>query len=160
MLLEIVDARHSRGPPATPSTSLASRPSRVDDPRFTEQFVRLGRGAVSPGAVAHYFRQSVLTDVRELLPVIQAPTLVLQRAHDQIARPELGQYLADHIPDARYVELDGADHLWFTENADEVVDEIEEFLTGARTSRRPGPDARDRPLHRHRRLHRAGRRAR
>ena len=42
-------------------------PSRVDDSRFTEQLVRLGRGAVSPGAVAHYFRQSVLTDVRELL---------------------------------------------------------------------------------------------
>jgi hypothetical protein len=55
-------------------------PSRAGDPRFNDQLVRLGRGAVSPGAVAHYFRQSVLTDVRELLPVIQAPTLVLQRA--------------------------------------------------------------------------------
>jgi class 3 adenylate cyclase len=80
----------------------------------------------------------VLIDVRELLPVIQAPTLVLQRAHDQIARPELGRYLADHIPDATYVELDGADHIWFTENADEVVDEIQEFLTGTRAS--PDPD--------------------
>jgi pimeloyl-ACP methyl ester carboxylesterase len=115
-------------------------PSRVSDSRFTEQLVRLGRGAVSPGAVAHYFRQSVLTDVRELLPVIQAPTLVLQRAHDQIARPEGGRYLADHIPNAKYVELDGADHIWFTENADELVDEVEEFLTGNRAS--PDPDRR------------------
>ena len=47
-------------------------------------------------------------------------------------RPELGRYLADHIPNARYVELDGADHIWFTENTDEIVDEIEEFLTGTR----------------------------
>jgi pimeloyl-ACP methyl ester carboxylesterase len=115
-------------------------PSRVTDPHFTEQLVRLGRGAVSPGAVAHYFRQSVLTDVRDLLAVIQAPTLVLQRAHDQIAPPELGRYLCDHIPNARYVELDGADHIWFTENADELVDEIEEFLTGNRAS--PDPDRR------------------
>ena len=115
-------------------------PSRSNDPRFAEQLGRLGRGAVSPGAVAHYFEQSVLTDVRELLPVIQAPTLVLQRAHDPIARSELGKYLAAHIPNARYVELDGADHLWFTENADELVGEIEEFLTGTRTS--PDPDRR------------------
>ena len=112
-------------------------PSRVDDPRFTEQLVHLGRGAVSPGAVAHYFRQTVLTDVRDLLPAIQAPTLVLQRAHDQIAGPELGRYLADHIPGARYVELGGADHFWFLDHADELVDEIEEFLTGTRTSADP-----------------------
>jgi pimeloyl-ACP methyl ester carboxylesterase len=115
-------------------------PSKVGDSRFTEQLVRLGRSAVSPGAVAHYFRQSVLTDVRELLPVIQAPTLVLQQARDQIAPPVLGRYLADHIPNARYVELDGADHIWFTENADELVDEIQEFLTGNRAS--PDPDRR------------------
>ena len=115
-------------------------PSRANDPRFTEQVVRVGRGAVSPGAVAHYFEQSVLTDVRQLLPVIQAPTLVLQRAHAEFARPELGRYLATHIPNARYVELDGADHFWFTENAEELVGEIEEFLTGTRTS--PDPDRR------------------
>jgi class 3 adenylate cyclase len=115
-------------------------PSRVTDTHFTEQLVRVGRGAVSPGAVAHYFRQSVLTDVRELLPAIQAPTLVLQRAHDQIAPPEHGRYLAEHIPNARYVELDGADHIWFTENGDELVDEVEEFLTGNRAS--PDPDRR------------------
>jgi pimeloyl-ACP methyl ester carboxylesterase len=113
-------------------------PSQVDDPRFIEQFFRLGRSAVSPGALAHYYRQSVLTDVRELLPVIQAPTLVLQRARDQIARPELSHYLVDHIGNARYVEFDGADHLWFTENPDELMGEIEEFLTGARAL--PDPD--------------------
>jgi class 3 adenylate cyclase len=115
-------------------------PSQLDNPRFIEQFFRLGRSAVPPGAMAHYYRQSVLTDVRELLPVIQAPTLVFQRAHDRIGRPEHGQYLAGQIPNARYVELAGRDHLWFTENADELVGEIEEFLTGARTL--PDPDRR------------------
>jgi class 3 adenylate cyclase len=140
VLLEIV--RHQAQSWAAGDADHLARlaPSRVDDPRFAEQLVHLGRGAVSPGAVAHYFRQSVLTDVRGSLPVIQAPTLVLQRAHDQIAGPDLGKYLATRIPNARYVELDGADHLWFLEHADEVVDEVEEFLTGTRTS--PDPDRR------------------
>jgi class 3 adenylate cyclase len=83
--------------------------------------------------VAHYYRQTVLTDVREALPSIQAPTLILHRAQNQIAPPELGIYLAANIPNARYVEMAGADHLWFTENADEAIEEIEEFLTGARS---------------------------
>jgi pimeloyl-ACP methyl ester carboxylesterase len=115
-------------------------PSRSHDPRFAEMFVRLGRSAISPGAVAHYYRQSVLTDVRDLLPTIEVPTLVLQRAHDQIAPPALGKYLAAQLPQSRYLELDGADHLWFTENGEEIVDEIEEFLTGSRTI--PDPDRR------------------
>jgi pimeloyl-ACP methyl ester carboxylesterase len=112
-------------------------PSRLDDARLVEQLARLGRGAISPGAVAHYYRQSVLTDVRELLPLIQTPTLVLQRARNQIATAELGQYLAAHMPHAKYVEIEGTDHIWFTENADQVVEEIEEFLTGARASADP-----------------------
>ncbi len=112
-------------------------PSRADDLRFAEQIMRLGRGAVSPGAVAHYYEQSVLSDVRDLLSVIQVPTLVLHRANNRIADPGLGRYLAAQIPDAKYVELDGTDHLWFTENADELVDEIEEFLTGSRAAHDP-----------------------
>ena len=95
--------------------------------------MRSGGAAISPGAVAHYYRQTVLTDVREALPSIQAPTMILHRAHNEIALPELGKYLADSIPNARYVEMAGADHLWFTENADEATEEIEEFLTGARS---------------------------
>lgn len=108
-------------------------PSQANDPLFVERFIRTVRSAVSPGAVAHYFRQTVLTDVRELLPTIQVPTLILQRANSQLAPLEVGRYLADHMSNARLVELDGSDHLWFTENADELVGEVEEFLTGARS---------------------------
>jgi class 3 adenylate cyclase len=137
MLLDVVD-RQAESWAAGDGDHLARlAPSRADDPRFTEQLIHLGRGAVSPGAVAHYFRQSVLTDVRDRLSDVQAPTLVLQRADDQIAGPELGRYLAARIPDARYVEIEGADHLWFLEHADDVVDEVEEFLTGTRISADP-----------------------
>jgi class 3 adenylate cyclase len=140
MLLDIVRHQSESWAEGDVDYMTVIAPSRVNDARFTEHVARLARGAVSPGAVAHYYRQSVLTDVRELLPTVQAPTLVLQRARSQIARPELSRYLAANIRDARYVELDGTDHIWFTENADELVDEIEEFLTGARTS--PDPDRR------------------
>jgi class 3 adenylate cyclase len=112
-------------------------PSLANDPHFVERFVRISRRAVSPGAVGHYFRQTVLTDVRELLPTIQVPTLILQRVNNQLAPHEVGRYLAEHILNAQYVELDGADHVWFTENAEELVGEVEEFLTGARSSADP-----------------------
>ncbi len=137
VLLDIVE-RQARSWAAADAEHVARiAPSRVDDARLLEQLARLGRSAVSPGAVAHYYRQSVLTDVRELLPLIQAPTLVLQRARNEIAPPEFGQYLAGHIPQAKYVEIDGTDHIWFTENPDQVVGEIEEFLTGSRASADP-----------------------
>jgi pimeloyl-ACP methyl ester carboxylesterase len=137
VLLDIVDRQAQSWASGDAGHLAHLAPSRTADARFTEQIIRLGRSAVSPGAVAHYYRQSVLTDARDLLPGIEAPTLVLQRTHDQIARPELGRFMADRIPDAKYVELDGADHLWFTENTEVFVDEVEEFLTGARTSRDP-----------------------
>jgi class 3 adenylate cyclase len=112
-------------------------PSRADDTRFTAEVMQLGRSAISPGAVAHYFRQTVSVDIRDLLPRIAAPTLVLQRAQGPIVSSGMARYVADHIPRARYVEIDGIDHIWFTEQADAVVDEIEEFLTGGRTAADP-----------------------
>jgi class 3 adenylate cyclase len=112
-------------------------PSRADDARFVDEVMHLGRTAIAPGAVAHYFRQALSVDVRDLLPGVAAPTLVLRRAQGPIVSSEMGRYVADHIARARYVEIDGVDHLWFTEHADEVVDEIEEFLTGGRTAADP-----------------------
>jgi Adenylate and Guanylate cyclase catalytic domain len=71
-------------------------------------------------------------DIRDALPAIQVPTLVLHRRPDRMVRPEMGRYLADRIPGAKFVELDGADHLFFTGDTDTSLDEIEEFLTGVR----------------------------
>ena len=136
-------------------------PSRADDARFAEQIMppRARRGLTRRGgpllpAVGADRRPRAAPDRPGPDPGAPAGSAIRSR------QPELGRYVADHIPDAKYVELDGADHLWFTENADELVDEIEEFLTGARSRGRSRPKARDGPLHRHRRLHRAGRRAR
>jgi class 3 adenylate cyclase len=74
------------------------------------------------------------TDLRSVLPSIGVPTLVLHRVHDQRESIESARYLAEKIPDARLVELDGDETLPFFGDSDSVLDEIEEFLTGARGS--------------------------
>jgi class 3 adenylate cyclase len=137
VLLDLVERQSADWADGNPGHFRMLVPSRADDERFAAEWMQLGRSAVSPGAVAHYFRQAVSVDVRDLLPRIAAPTLVLQRAQGPIVSSEMGRYVADHIPRARYVEIEGIDHLWFTQHADDVVDEIEEFLTGARTAADP-----------------------
>jgi class 3 adenylate cyclase len=77
-------------------------------------------------------------DVRDVLPSIQAPTLVLHRTNDRDVKVEEGRWIASQIPGATFVELPGDSHTLWAGNTDEVVDEIEEFLTGAR--RGPEPD--------------------
>jgi pimeloyl-ACP methyl ester carboxylesterase len=93
------------------------------------------RASASPGAARDLVLMNSEIDVRAVLPTITAPTLVMHRTHDRDSRVEEGRYIADHIPGARFVELPGDDHLpWM--DSDQVLDEIEEFLTGVRR----GPD--------------------
>jgi class 3 adenylate cyclase len=72
-------------------------------------------------------------DVRPLLPSISVPTLVLHREGNRFIHLGAGRYLAEHIPSAKFVVLPGDDHLYFAGDTDALVDEIEEFLTGARS---------------------------
>ena len=74
---------------------------------------------------------SARRDVRSLLPSLAVPTLVLHREGNRFIRVGAGRYLAEHIPDAKYVELPGDDHLFFVGNSDALLDEVEEFLTGS-----------------------------
>jgi hypothetical protein len=71
-------------------------------------------------------------DVRALLPAIRVPTLVVQHADDPVIPPEWGKYLADRIPDAKYVELPGRNMYHFVEPWRESFQAIHEFLTGHR----------------------------
>jgi class 3 adenylate cyclase len=112
-------------------------PSRENDERFSQQLSRLQRHSVRPGAIGHYYRQSMVADVRDVLPTIRAPTLVLNRSGNRIVAPELSREVASLIPNAKMVELPGQDHLVFSEDIDAVVGEIEEFLTGARRGADP-----------------------
>jgi class 3 adenylate cyclase len=71
-------------------------------------------------------------DLRPILPAIRQPALVLHRAGNHYMRAGHGRYLAHHLPNARYVELPGAEHLYYTGDGDAILDEVQEFLTGTR----------------------------
>lgn len=112
-------------------------PSRANDSRFIAQVGRMTRSAIRPGTIGHYFRQSLLTDLRDVLPTIHVPTLVLHRTADPVIPIELGRQVASLIPGAELRELGGGDHFAFTSDSDAVCDEIEEFVTGTRTGAQP-----------------------
>jgi class 3 adenylate cyclase len=108
-------------------------PSRVADERFRSWYARSGRVGSGPGRVAEILRAEWEDDLRSLLPSISVPTLVLHREGNRYIRVGAGRYLAEHIPNAKFVMLRGDDHFFYTGDTDALVDEIEEFLTGARS---------------------------
>jgi len=107
-------------------------PSAASDPSFREWWARYIRMSASPGAAQALLRMNVEIDVRAVLPTIRVPTLVLHRAGDRTLPVQMGRYVAERIPDAKFVELPGDDHVAWVGNADAILDEIEEFLTGVR----------------------------
>jgi class 3 adenylate cyclase len=109
-------------------------PSRAGETWFRESWGRGERLSGGRRYLAQIVELFLRTDVRGVLGAIQAPTLVLRRRDDPHVRVGHAQYLVDHIPDARLVELPGSDHEWFSGNTDDVLDAIEEFLTGRRTA--------------------------
>jgi class 3 adenylate cyclase len=107
-------------------------PSMADDPALAAWFARLQRLAASPSAARVLLSAANELDVRETLPHVRVPTLVMHRSGDNSWDPRHSRYLAEHIPSARYVELSGVDSLPFVGDSDAIVEEIEEFLTGVR----------------------------
>ena len=114
------------------------------------------RASVSPGAARALILMNSQIDVRRVLPTIRVPTLVLHRQGDADANVGEGRYLAEHIPEARFVELAGDTHFPWVD-ADQILDEIEEFLTGVRRGPEPDRVLATVLFTDHRRLDRAGR---
>lgn len=111
-------------------------PSLVGDKRYEDWFAKLERLAVSPGAAVALVRMMWQMDVRDILPTIRVPTLVLHKRDDKVVPIEEGRFIAEHVPGAKFVELPGADH-WPWIGHEEAVEEIQEFLTGMRDSAEP-----------------------
>jgi class 3 adenylate cyclase/pimeloyl-ACP methyl ester carboxylesterase len=107
-------------------------PSMAEDPDLVAWFARMQRLAASPGEARVISRAMVDVDVREALPRISVPTLVMHRPKELVWDVRHSHYLAEHIPGARYVELDGIDSFPFVGDGDAILEEIEEFLTGGR----------------------------
>ena len=112
-------------------------PTLAADERFRGWWGRFERHSVRPGMVAPIFEVINALDIRAILPAIRVPTLVLHRHDDRLIDVSNARYLAAHIPGARYVELPGEDHIFFAGDAEALLDEIEEFVTGSRGAHDP-----------------------
>lgn len=117
-------------------------PTMAEDEAFRQWWAKYLRLSASPSAVIQVFKMNMAIDVRDVLPTIRVPTLVLHRAGDRPINIAQGRYLAEHIPGAKLVELSGDDHLWWVGDSEAIVDEIQAFLTG----KQPPPLETDRVL--------------
>ena len=113
-------------------------PSAADDPEARAMLARLERSSASPGMLGQLAQQFLDIDVRNVVPSVHVPTLILHRRYDRLVNVRHGRWLAEHMPNARLVEMPGHDHaIWF-EDPESALGEIQEFLTGARSA--PEPD--------------------
>jgi class 3 adenylate cyclase len=109
-------------------------PSRAADESFRRWWARYERLSASPTAATTLMRMNNEIDIRPVLPSVRVPTLVLHRAGDLIVEVGAAHHLSQNIPGAKYVELPGSDHFPWAGDTARLADEIEEFLTGARSN--------------------------
>jgi class 3 adenylate cyclase len=107
-------------------------PTMAHDQNFRQWYARYLRMSTSPASLAALTRMNADIDIRNILPAIRVPTLILHSVQDQALDIAGSRYMASRIPAARLVELTGPDHLPWLSDADTVVEEIEVFLTGER----------------------------
>jgi class 3 adenylate cyclase len=112
-------------------------PNLLEDRSLAEPYIRYERQSASPGMAKAMIGWLYGIDVRHVLPAIRVPTLLLHHADSVRIAPEHGRYIAERVPGARFVELAGADNYTWAGDTAPMLDEIEEFLTGARTAAEP-----------------------
>lgn len=116
----------------TPMGFKVVAPSVANDEQCRNWWSRNLRLGASPGSGIALYRMNIDIDIRGVLPAIRVPTLILHREGDRLINVENSRYMATRIPDAKYVELKGVDHLPWFGDSETVLAEIEEFLTGVR----------------------------
>jgi class 3 adenylate cyclase/pimeloyl-ACP methyl ester carboxylesterase len=110
-------------------------PSRVGDQRFAAWFAHYERAAVSPGMARRLLEFAMQVDIRDVLPTIGVPTLVLHRRGDAVVSVDLGRALAQRIPNASFVELPGADNYPWSGDVEGWFGQFRDFLTGGQRVR-------------------------
>lgn len=112
-------------------------PSMAHDTDYYNQFASYLRSAASPGAALALAKMNTESDITTILSAIKVPSLILHRTHDIDVHIEEGKYLANRIPNSKFVELKGNDHCFWVGDSFSVLAEIEEFVTGTRPIRKP-----------------------
>jgi class 3 adenylate cyclase len=116
------------------STIEVAAPSQENNPEARAFFGRMQRATASPGMMNALARMFLELDVRDVVPTVHAPALVLHRVHDRLVNIRHGRWLAEHLPNATMVELEGDDHIPWYDGAEEWLGEVQEFLTGSRAA--------------------------
>jgi len=112
-------------------------PSQADNPEVLRWWAGFTQMSASPGDAADLLRMNNRPAIRQALPAIRVPTLIVHARGDKVASIEAGRYFAEHIPGARLLELDSDDHWPYFGDADVVLAEVQEFLTGVRGGAAP-----------------------
>jgi class 3 adenylate cyclase len=112
-------------------------PSQADNPEARAFFARMERASASPGMLASLTQMFLDIDIRDVVPTVHAPTLILHRLHDRLVNVRNGRWLAEHMPNARLVELPGDDHILWYEDPELALGEMQEFLTGTHYTPEP-----------------------
>jgi class 3 adenylate cyclase len=112
-------------------------PSQDGNPEAKAWFARMERASVTPGMLAQLVQMFLDIDVREVVPSVHVPTLVLHRRYDRLVNVRNGRWLAEHLPNAKLVELPGSDHILWYQHPELAFAEIHEFLTGTRFEPEP-----------------------
>jgi class 3 adenylate cyclase len=107
-------------------------PSLATDAEFRSWWKHAGQQGASPATARAMNLLGASSDLRSVLPMIRTPTMILQRVDNAFVSIDHARYLAEHIAGAKLVELPGRDHLPFVGDTDELLGDIEEFLTGSR----------------------------
>src|SRR5712671_2384737 len=107
-------------------------PSQADNPTVAGWWTTFMQMSASPGDAEDLLRMNSLIDIRDVLPAIRVPTLIIHARGDRIAPIEAGRYFGEHIPTARLLELDSDDHWPYFGAADLVLGVVREFLTRVR----------------------------
>ena len=107
-------------------------PSRANDQRFLKWWAHYLRASASPSAAIRLLEMNAQVDIRHVLPSIRVPTLILHSINDRTLPVQGSRYMAERIPGAKLVELQGIDHIPYLSDGETITDEIEEFLTGVR----------------------------
>jgi class 3 adenylate cyclase len=131
-ILDVVESSWGEG-----RTGPFLNPSLATDQVYLRWMAKLERTSMSPGVARRFVEFSLRSDVRAILGDIRVPTVVIHRRDDAFVPVERASELAEGIPGAKLVLLDGVDNTVFAGDVDAVADEVEDFLTGARPVREP-----------------------
>ena len=130
----LVEVEHGWGGPV----GMAIRaPSMAGNDCFLAWWSTYPRMSASPGATLALMRMNAQVDIRDILPSIRVPALILHRAQDRLLTVDGARYMAARIPGAKYVELSGEDHVWWVGDSEAILDEVDLFLNGIRLGGQP-----------------------